>query len=141
MEWNENTDGNWHDRHVKNTITVTSYWSLCLGLGSNNLIIQFFSLIIWEFFIWDLIVERSKSVRILSIKSVAFSFHWPFGNHRIHQLIWNQKVSYFKFLCFHRYSNCNGCQTMGDDKDTMPDSRFLMYARGLCVGYPQNVLQ
>ena len=29
---------------------------------------------------------------------------------------------------------------MGDDKDTMPDSQCLMYARGLCVGYPLNIL-
>ena len=36
MEWCENTNGNRHDRHMKNTITVTSYRFLCLGLSSNN---------------------------------------------------------------------------------------------------------
>lgn len=52
-----------------------------------------------------------------------------------------EQLSNFKFLCFYRYLNCTGCQAMKDAIDTMPDSQFLMYACGLCVGYPQNILQ
>ena len=123
-------------------VIITSHRSVYLGLGSNNSIIRFFCLIIWEFFIGDLVMERNKSIRILSTKSVLlFSFRWQFGDHGWHQVIWNQKVNYLKCLCFYCYSNCSGCQAIEDDKDTIPDSQSLMmYARGLCVGYPRNTL-
>ena len=36
MEWSENTNGNRHYRHLKNSLAVTSYGFLCLGLSSNS---------------------------------------------------------------------------------------------------------
>ena len=51
----------------------------------------------------------------------------------------NRRAKYLNCLFFYLYSNCNGCQVLEDNEDSIPDSHsFMMYDGGLCVGYPQK---